>query len=172
MSNSFVTLWTVARQIPLSKGFPRQEYWSGLPFPSPGIFLTQWWNPVFCVFCIGRWILCHWATWEALPWPQATQNFLVGRLGSAGCPPNHSSAHFISWGFWALYWLQRGEAQAVGFPDCPLSLHRSTKWSLATPRCSDWPLLHHYIPAFLGAFLQAYLDSWWKEGSVDSGGKL
>ena len=31
-----VTLWTVARQAPLSMGFSRQEYWSGLPFPSPG----------------------------------------------------------------------------------------------------------------------------------------
>ena len=36
MSNSSVTLWTVARQAPLSMGFPRQEYWRGLPFPSPG----------------------------------------------------------------------------------------------------------------------------------------
>ena len=35
MSDS-VTPWTVAHQAPLSKGFPRQEYWSGLPFPSPG----------------------------------------------------------------------------------------------------------------------------------------
>ena len=32
----FVTLWAVARQAPLSMGFPRLEYWSGLPFPSPG----------------------------------------------------------------------------------------------------------------------------------------
>ena len=32
----FTTPWTVARQAPLSLGFPRQEYWSGLPFPSPG----------------------------------------------------------------------------------------------------------------------------------------
>ena len=31
-----MTSWTVARQAPLSVGFPRQEYWSGLPFPSPG----------------------------------------------------------------------------------------------------------------------------------------
>ena len=31
-----MTLWTVAHQAPLSMGFPRQEYWSGLPFPSPG----------------------------------------------------------------------------------------------------------------------------------------
>ena len=38
----FVTPWTVAYQAPLSMGFSRQEYWSGLPFPSgdlpdPGI---------------------------------------------------------------------------------------------------------------------------------------
>ena len=32
----FATLWTVAHQAPPSMGFPRQEYWSGLPFPSPG----------------------------------------------------------------------------------------------------------------------------------------
>ena len=32
----FMTPWTVACQIPLSMGFPRQEHWSGLPFPSPG----------------------------------------------------------------------------------------------------------------------------------------
>ena len=30
-----MTPWTVAHQAPLSMGFPRQEYWSGLPFPSP-----------------------------------------------------------------------------------------------------------------------------------------
>ena len=30
------TPWTVARQVPLSMGFPRQEHWSGLPFPPPG----------------------------------------------------------------------------------------------------------------------------------------
>ena len=32
----FATLWTVAHQALLSMGFSRQEYWSGLPFPSPG----------------------------------------------------------------------------------------------------------------------------------------
>ena len=52
----FVTPWTVACQASLSMGFPRQEYWSGLPFPPPG-------NS--CVFCIGRWILYHCVTWEA-----------------------------------------------------------------------------------------------------------
>ena len=32
----FATLWTLAHQAPLSMRFSRQEYWSGLPFPSPG----------------------------------------------------------------------------------------------------------------------------------------
>ena len=32
----FATPWTVARQAPPSMGFSRQEYWSGLPFSSPG----------------------------------------------------------------------------------------------------------------------------------------
>ena len=32
----FATPWTVAYQVPPSMGFSRQEYWSGLPFPSPG----------------------------------------------------------------------------------------------------------------------------------------
>ena len=36
---TLVTPWTVAHQSPLSKGFPRQGYWSGLPFPTPGDLL-------------------------------------------------------------------------------------------------------------------------------------
>ena len=41
----FATPWTVTHLAPLSTGFPRQEYWSGLPFPSLGIFSTQGLNP-------------------------------------------------------------------------------------------------------------------------------
>ena len=36
MVSDFVIPWTVASQAPLSMEFPRQEYWSGLPFPAPG----------------------------------------------------------------------------------------------------------------------------------------
>ena len=36
VSDSFATTWTIAHQAPLSVGFPRQEYWSGLLFSSPG----------------------------------------------------------------------------------------------------------------------------------------
>ena len=36
-----VTLWTVALQAPLSTGFSRQEYWSGVPLPSPSVPLER-----------------------------------------------------------------------------------------------------------------------------------
>ena len=51
----FATLWAVAHQAPLSMGFPRQEYWSGLPLPplgnlpDPGVEPTS-----LCVSCIGK----------------------------------------------------------------------------------------------------------------------
>ena len=38
---TLATPWTVACQAPLSKGFSRQEYWSGSPFPSPGTEITD-----------------------------------------------------------------------------------------------------------------------------------
>ena len=44
------TLWTVVLQSPLSMGFPRQEYQSGLLFPSPGIFMIQGLNSL--LLCI------------------------------------------------------------------------------------------------------------------------
>ena len=36
MSDSFADVWAIAHQVPLSMGFPRKEYWGGLPFLSPG----------------------------------------------------------------------------------------------------------------------------------------
>ena len=78
----FATPWTVAHQAPPSMGFSRQEYWSGLPFPSPGDLLDPGIEPrspalqadaltseppgnprdrthIFYVFCIGRQVLYH-----------------------------------------------------------------------------------------------------------------
>ena len=74
----FVTPWTVAHRAPLSMGFPRQEYWSGLPFPTredlpdPGI------KPMSPVS------LLHWQvgffnhrdTWEALTVLRSNQQSL------------------------------------------------------------------------------------------------
>ena len=49
----FVTPWTVAHQASLSMEFSREEYWCGLPFPTPGIFLTQGLNPH--LLCLLHW---------------------------------------------------------------------------------------------------------------------
>ena len=47
LSDSCVTWWTVACQAPLSMGFPRQEYWSGLPIPSPGYLPNRGNEPAY-----------------------------------------------------------------------------------------------------------------------------
>jgi len=46
MSDSLVTLWTIAHQAPLSMKFLKQEYWSGLLFPSPEYLLNPGIEPV------------------------------------------------------------------------------------------------------------------------------
>ena len=56
----FVTPWTVARQAPLSMGFSRQEYWSGLPCPPPGDLPSPGMEAVTHVSCVGRWVPYHW----------------------------------------------------------------------------------------------------------------
>ena len=43
----FATPWTLAHQAPPSMGFSRQEYWTGLPFPSPGDLLKAGIGPCF-----------------------------------------------------------------------------------------------------------------------------
>ena len=64
----FVTLWTVAHQVPLSMGFSKQEYWSGLPrlplgnLPSPGIESESLKSPALA----GRFFTTS-AVWEAQP---------------------------------------------------------------------------------------------------------
>ena len=49
VSDSFVTPWTVAHQAPLSLRFPRQEYWSRLPFPSSGTLPDSGIKTVSCL---------------------------------------------------------------------------------------------------------------------------
>ena len=46
----FATTWTAAHQAPLSTGFSRQEYWRGLPFPSPGDLTNPGIKPVSPLF--------------------------------------------------------------------------------------------------------------------------
>ena len=57
MSNSLVTLWTVACQDPLFTRFFRQEHWRGLPSPSPRDLPDQGIEPASPVSPVLRWIL-------------------------------------------------------------------------------------------------------------------
>ena len=51
----FVTLWTIAHLAPLSMGFSRQEYWSGLPCPPPGVLPIQGSNShLMCLLHCGQ----------------------------------------------------------------------------------------------------------------------
>ena len=60
----FVTPWTVACQAPLSLGFPRQEYWSGVPFPSPGELPDPGIEPESVCLLHWRAGSSHWVTRE------------------------------------------------------------------------------------------------------------
>ena len=73
---SFVTLWTIALQAPLSMAFPRQEYWNGLPFLLQGIFLIRRLN--LHLLC-----LLHWQA-DCLS------------LGHPGSPKKWASGNFFS----------------------------------------------------------------------------
>ena len=66
VSDSFATPQTVAHQAILSMGFPRQEYWQGLPFPFPGVFLTQGLNPCLLSLLHCRQILYSLSHQESL----------------------------------------------------------------------------------------------------------
>ena len=59
----FVIPRTAACQAPLPMGFPRQEYWSGLPFPSPGNLPDQGIKPTSSALANG--LFTNWATREA-----------------------------------------------------------------------------------------------------------
>ena len=79
----FAILWTVARQVPLSMGFPRQEYWRGLPcsppgdLPDPGMEPASLRSPALAggVFTTS-------AAWEA--WPEARTGISALKLSLRG----------------------------------------------------------------------------------------
>ena len=70
----FATPWTVAHQAPLSMGFPRQEYWNGLPFPSLGCLSDSGIKPESPALAGG--LFTREASREVYLWFWATANLL------------------------------------------------------------------------------------------------
>ena len=114
-----VTPWTVARQAPLSVGFSRQEYWSGLPFPSPGD-----------LFYPGI---------EAMPLASpasATRFFTTVPIGKTILFSGHPFSLHSRWGFHGFsegtrwhHWLNGHEfEQALGVVDRQGSLVCCSSW--------------------------------------------
>ena len=76
--------WTVARQAPLSMGFSSQEYWSGLPFPTPGDLPNPGIKPTSLVSSAlaGRFFTTS-ATWGA-PYPPLVLTIIIHCLFKPG----------------------------------------------------------------------------------------
>ena len=77
----FATLWTVAPQAPLSMGFTRQEYWNGLPCPTPEGLSDREIKPA-SVSCLASRFFTTSATWR----PKWKQSLLSVVLKQDECP--------------------------------------------------------------------------------------
>ena len=121
---TLVTPGTVACQAPLSMGFSRQEYWSGLPFPSPGDLPTQESNPASRM---AQWVKNPLAMEETQA--DATSITRSGRFpgGGRGNPLQYS-------------WLEnpRGQRSLVGY-----SLQGWKSWTGL-----KWLSLHTHIHSY------------------------
>ena len=97
----FVNPWTVASQAPLSLGFSRQEYWSGLPCPPPGDLPDPGIKPVSLMppALTARFFTTS-ATWKACEVPKTLEMLLFSTVASRHTPPTPSTS--ISWAAWPL----------------------------------------------------------------------
>ena len=115
----FATPWTSAYQAPLSMGFSRQEYRSGVPLPSPLCILQiskcpehkQWW--FFILFSESKfWLLwLPWTTVSVSPAPWGLRSWLSGK---------EFNCQFRRWGFspWVgkIFWRRKWQLTPVFLP--------------------------------------------------------
>ena len=94
----FATPWT-SPPAPLSMEFSRQEYWSGVPFPPPRIFLTQGWN--LCLLPLPHW---------------QTDSLSVSHLGIGG------------WKWWYIGQIQTPSEHWQHFDICVVQLMICLVW--------------------------------------------
>ena len=140
-----MTLWTVAHQAPLSMGFPRQEYWSGLPFlppgdlPDPGIEPESSVSPALVGFftteplgkpsnLIAKIRSLINVCWES--WLNGWHTMSAYRIFSKNviCM-KYINLEIITWGICALLWTTKLR-------------QRSVKQSACTHRLSDVAVIH------------------------------
>ena len=114
MSDSFATPWTTAHQASLSRRFSRQEYWSGLAFPSPGDFLTPGIKPVPPA----------WATREARLYVRPLRSTdlnlakVIAPMGIDNCPLPQAAWHWSDFEKIPLVQGQRSPSKMVGRVKC------------------------------------------------------
>ena len=147
----FVTPWTVARQAPLSMEFTRQEYWSGLPFPSPGDLPDQGSNLGLLHYNQTLYHLSHQGSPGKLIdyslYIIELLKFIFNNQSSPGfCA---SCLFFILLGLFTVW--HRGKNRSwKKFPHCcPFSIVRTSRWHLYWWNLDSW-----------------YWTSWFKEENV------
>ena len=157
ISNS-VTPWTVARQAPLSTGFSRQEYWSGMPFPSPGDLPDPGSKPRspalqtdFFYHLSHQCFKMYWLSWTCV-WASSGSWWWTGKPGvlqSMGSQRvRHSWVTELNWGWvWTLFmlhflYIDCKRVLDSGYEDeiCTNNLLRAHQWSfpMLLPRKSLW----------------------------------
>ena len=143
--------WTVACQASLSIGFSRQEYWTGLPFPSPFLLLTWGSNP-------------HVLHWQANSLPQSyqgSQNHWGGTRIQTREPNTVLSLYsrmIEAFGLWLIQWYGFQKVGCCRLPTesyrqklkVPVPRKSSTKSHRTTPNLVTFfsPLCHYFIIAF------------------------
>ena len=163
----FVTLWTVALQTPLSVEFYRQEYWSGLPFPSPGDLPNPRIKPTSLKSCalVGEFFTTS-ATWEALLSKALIQLSADGKDYTPSLVVfwPETTQPFSLWSLSGWWWSPREFLPRGTFPDwCPHPCGEP----LPTPNSTGDPpaLASSFGSVSLGSLLLSS-ESWCMQGFV------
>ena len=130
MSNSFATPGTLTCQVPVSMKFPRQEYWSGLPFPSPEDLPDPRTELAFPALA-GRFFttephrrplgsvnrnkgLCWWLSGKELP-ANAEDAGYSGSINYWGRPPGVGNGNLFQYSCLNIPWTEEpGKRQSMG----------------------------------------------------------
>ena len=127
-------------------GFPKEEYQSGLPFPSPGDLPDPW--DQTCISCIGRQILYHWTTRET-PQIQISHNYkhIISLLSLPPLPMYQTKFNRMLFGWW---WLL--STQILNNIDRCIVSHPDTLYNSSGDK-RKYALSSHYFSLFSVSWL-------------------